>query len=125
VIFTPAVYPGSEALGEAYLYGLHADATNRSNVAVLNIAGSPAGGSITLQLQAFDGDNGGQATGAPVSVTLAPGQWHQFGDATFLRAVGVANGWVKVTRTSGTAPWIAYGVVNDGGGPGQRTGDGA
>ena len=42
-----------------------------------------------------------------------------------LASVGVHNGWVRITRTSGTGPWIAYGVVNDGGGPGQRTGDGA
>ena len=26
---------------------------------------------------------------------------------------------------SGTAPWIAYAVVNDGASPGERTGDGA
>ncbi len=26
---------------------------------------------------------------------------------------------------SGTAPWIAYGVINDGANPGERTGDGA
>ena len=32
---------------------------------------------------------------------------------------------VKVTRMSGTAPWIAYAVVNDGGKAGERTGDGA
>jgi hypothetical protein len=40
-------------------------------------------------------------------------------------AAGVANGWIGIARTSGTAPWIGYGVVNDGGAPGQRTGDGA
>ena len=38
---------------------------------------------------------------------------------------GVSNGWVKVTRTSGTAPWITYAVINDGGSAGERTGDGA
>jgi hypothetical protein len=32
---------------------------------------------------------------------------------------------VKLTRTAGIAPWIAYGVVNDGAAPGQRTSDGA
>jgi hypothetical protein len=42
-----------------------------------------------------------------------------------LRAAGVSNGWVEITRISGSAPWIAYGVINDGGNPGERTGDGA
>ena len=59
----------------------------------------------------------------PYTLTLAPGQWGQI--SGILANAGVANGWVRITRTSGTAPWVAYGVVNDGGAPGQRTGDGA
>ena len=122
-LFTPAFSAGSEAMAEAYVYGLRADSANRSNVAVANTSGTATGGPITLQLQAYDGDAGGVAKGSPLSVTLAPGQWSQA--SGFLGAQGVANGWVKVTRTAGNAPWIAYGVVNDGGGPGQGTGDGA
>ncbi len=61
--------------------------------------------------------------GAPVSVALLPGDWAQPQD--FFKSSGIANGWVKVTRMSGTAPWIAYSVINDGGNPGERTGDGA
>lgn len=123
-VFAPPVYPGAEAVSEAFLYGLRSDATNRTNVAVVN-TGVAADGPVTLSLQAYDGDNGGLAKGAPVTVTLAPGEWHQLGDATFLRAVGVANGWVKVSLVSGTAPWIAYASNNDGGAPGLRTGDAA
>ncbi len=52
-----------------------------------------------------------------------PGAWKQWG--RFLDAKGVRNGWVEVTRIAGTAPWIAYGVINDGAFPGDRTGDGA
>ena len=55
--------------------------------------------------------------------TLAPGGWFQF--TNLLAAAGVQNGWVLVRRIAGTAPWIAYGVINDGGAPGERTGDGA
>jgi hypothetical protein len=122
-LFTPGLFPGSEALDVAYLYGLRADATNRSNVAVANTSESTYGDTITLQLEAFDGDAGGFVKGSPLVIPLVPGQWYQA--AGFLGAQGVANGWVKVRRLSGSAPWIAYGVVNDGGGPGQRTGDGA
>ena len=121
-LFTPCVYAGQEATTEAYLYGLRADSENRSNVAVVN-TGTDSAGPILLQLQAYDGDAGGVPKGNPVSVTLSPGQWAQPGN--FFKNSGVSNGWVKVTRMSGTAPWIAYGVVNDGGNPGERTGDGA
>ena len=128
-LFTPAFFSGTEATSTAYLYGLHADANNRSNVAAVNIATNPEAGSVTLLVEAFDGNAGSALRGsmtAPkgsTSVTLAPGQWMQL--SGFLGAQGVANGWVRVTRTAGTAPWIAYGVVNDGGAPGHRTGDGA
>jgi hypothetical protein len=121
-VFTPAFEPGTEQLDAAWVYGLRADAASRSNVAAVNVGGAEAG-SITLSVQAYDGDAGGVAKGAAVSLTLAPGQWAQL--SGFLGNQGVANGWVKLTRVSGTAPWIAYGVINDGGGPGQATGDGA
>jgi hypothetical protein len=121
-LFSPAFTPGTEGEVEGWIYGLRADAGNRSNVAVSNTGGTNDG-TITLSIQAYDGDKGGVAAGPPAVVTLGPGQWQQLND--LLRPLGVANGWVKVTRTAGIANWIAYGVVNDGGQPGQGTGDGA
>jgi hypothetical protein len=121
-LFTPCVYSGQEASDEAHLYGLRADSENRTNVAVVN-AGGDSAGPILLQLQAYDGDAVGAPRGAPGYVALYPGQWAQ--PADFFKSSGVANGWVKVTRIVGTAPWIAYAVVNDGGNPGEKTGDGA
>jgi hypothetical protein len=56
-------------------------------------------------------------------VDLQPGQWTQM--SNFLATKGLTNGWVVVTKTAGNAPFLAYGVINDGGSPGQRTGDGA
>ncbi len=122
-LFTPAFAAGAEANEAAWIYGLRADANNRSNVAFVNTGATPGAGSVTLQVQAYDGDAVGAAAGAPDTVTLGPGQWSQL--SGFLASKGVRNGWVRITRTAGSAPWIAYGVVNDGGGPGQRTGDGA
>lgn len=121
-LFTPGVYAGQEASGSAFLYGLRSDPNNRSNVAVLN-AGQDSDGTVTLSLQAYDSDAGGAPAGSAETATLNPGQWEQYNN--FLQSKGVSNGWVKVTRSSGTAAWIAYGVMNDGGQPGQRTGDGA
>lgn len=120
-LFYPALYPGQEAGAEAWIYGLKADAASRTNVAVFH-AGADGSGDVTLELQAFAGATGA-AAGAPVAVTLAPGRWAQ--PAGFFAAAGGANGRVRVRRLSGTAAWSAYGVVNDGGTPGARTGDGA
>lgn len=121
-LFTPGVYEGQEATTEAWLYGLRADATNRTNVAVLN-AGADDAGSVTIELQAYDGGAGGAPRGDPQQVVLEPGGWLQ--KSGFLGSQGVSNGWVRVRRLAGTAPWVAYAVVNDGAGPGDRTGDGA
>ena len=88
----------------------------------MNTAQDPSAGAITLTFTIFDGDAGGTPR-ATRTLTLPPGQWGQIDG--ILSAARVSNGWVEIARTSGTAPWIAYGVVNDGGEPGQRTGDGA
>ena len=40
-------------------------------------------------------------------------------------APGTTQGYVRIRKVSGGNPFLAYGVVNDGGAPGQRTGDGA
>ncbi len=120
-LFTPGIFNGSEASDAAYLYGLRADSENRTNVAIVNTGGAGAG-SITLRIQAYDGATG-NARGDALDVSLGEGEWSQ--PANYFRNTGVANGFVTVTRVDGSAPWIAYAVVNDGGSPGQRTGDGA
>lgn len=121
-VFTPAVLPAGQATTGAVVYGLTADAANRTNVAVLH-AGPEGSGPVTLRLQAHDGSAGGALAGSPLDVTLGPGAWSQ--PPGFFAAAGISNGYVRVTRVSGDAPWIAYGVVNDGGRAGERTGDGA
>ena len=120
-LFTPPVYAGREAGEGAAIYGLKADALSRTNVAVLN-AGADGAGPVTLGLEVRDGSAGGAVRGS-TTVELRPGQWAQPGG--FFGGSGVSNGYVTVRRTAGTAPWVAYGVVNDGGAPGRRTGDGA
>jgi hypothetical protein len=120
-VFAPAVPPDAADADQGFLWGLRADAENRSNVAVLN-ASAETGEDITLQLQVLDGATGRPA-GAPLSVTLAPGEWAQ--PAGFFAASGVSHGDVRIVRVRGSGPWSAYGVVNDGAAPGEGTGDGS
>lgn len=120
-VFVPAFSPASADAVQGFLWGLRADAQTRSNVAVLN-ANASTGETITLQLQVLDGARGRPA-GAPLTVTLAPGQWAQ-PDGFFARS-GATNGDVRIVRVRGSGPWWAYGVVNDGSAPGEGTGDGS
>ncbi len=104
---------------KVWIYGLVADGQNRSNVAVASFVSSV---DYEIRLQVHDGDAGGAPKGEPLSVFLAPGEWKQFDN--ILKSAGVTNGWVEITGT-GYGFWFAYGVINDGGSPGERTGDGA
>jgi len=121
-LFYPAVGSNEEFSDSGFVLGLKADANNRSNVAAIH-TGVDGLGPITLEFQALDGSDSGKAVGQPFSVSLNPGGWVQ--PSGFFASAGVPNGYVRIRRTAGTAPWFAYGVINDGGQPGQRTGDGS
>lgn len=121
-VFLPGTEAGQEATDDCFLTGLRAGADVRSNVALVH-AGAPGSGPVTLEVQLFDGENGGAPAGPAATVRLEEASWVQLPDP--LRGAGVRSGWARVRRTAGSAGWIAYGVLNDGGAPGQRTGDGA
>ena len=61
--------------------------------------------------------------GGTANVTLQPGQWFQWNE--ILKASGLRQGYVRVFRVSGTSPFLAYGVVNDGGSGRPGTNDGS
>jgi hypothetical protein len=107
------------ASAEAWVFGLQQNAAGRSNLALLNAATNL--GPISLRYDVYDGATGAKAGGA--SLQLYPGQWKQVN--AILGNFGLANGYVRVTRTAGTAPWVAYGILNDGAVPGAGTGDGS
>lgn len=108
--------PAWKALaGTAWICGLRENATDRSNVAVQN-AGGPADGSVTLRLTVFSGDSAAQAVRP--DETLPPGGFLQVSGILGLH--GMTNGYVRVERVGGTAPFFAYGVVND-----QKNSDGS
>ena len=108
-------YPGiatSDGFEEAvYLCGLRQNGQDRSNVAVQN-AGGAGEESITLRVTVFSGDpaSAGRRTVLP-DRTLTPGGFHQYDG--ILKEAGFDNGYVKVERVKGTAPFYAYGVIND------------
>ncbi len=94
--------------GPSYLCGLRENATDRSNVAFQN-AGSPSEGSITLRVTVQSGDSSSSVV-LP-DVVLSPGGFKQINSV--LGANGMSNGYVKVERIAGTAPYYAYGIIND------------
>ena len=97
----------------SYLFGLRHDATDRSNVAIQN-AGAALEGNITLRLTVFSGEPSFPAVSRTLpDEVLAPGEFRQL--TGILQAAGLmlTNGFVRVERTAGVAPYFAYAVVND------------
>ena len=122
-LFYPATPTGRASVESAWIHGLQQNATNRSNLAILN-TGQASDEDDLFDVDVFHGETGrlvhterGLVVGAKRRVQV---------DAILSRwAPGVADGYVHVRRTSGDNPFIAYGVINDGGAPGQRSDDGA
>jgi len=116
----PAVPFDAAASGSVWLYGLRQDAIDRTNLALVNTGDVDSNPNV-FTIELFDG-NGGRKLSTLEGVSLNAKGWTQL---PTLMAPGVTQGYARVTRVAGSNPFIAYAVVNDGGQPGERTGDGA
>ena len=117
-LFYNGVPYGSASVESAWIYGLQQDEENRSNLALVN-TGEIDDSSITLEITIYDGS--GDRQPRTKSVTLGPRRWTQENGILG----NISQGYVQVTKTSGNNPFVTYGVINDGGRPGERSGDGA
>ena len=117
-LFYNGVPYGSATIESAWIYGLQQNGENRSNLALVN-TGEVDDSDITLEIDIYDG--AGDPEPRTRSMTLGPGRWHQLNGIL----AGTSQGYVEVRKTLGENPFITYGVINDGGKRGQRSGDGA
>jgi hypothetical protein len=111
----------------AWLYGLQQNAESRSNLALVNTLdpnSDPETGKSTFSIEVFDGETGLKVQTLE-GITLGPGRWTQTNSILAAFAPAIKQGYARVTRTTGSNPFVAYAVINDGGNPGERTGDGA
>ena len=59
------------------------------------------------------------------SLTVGARGWRQINGILRKYAPDTTQGYVRIRKISGNNPFLAYGVINDGGTPGERSGDGA
>ena len=117
-LFYNGVPYGSASVDSAWIYGLQQNEENRSNLALVN-TGEIDNSSSTFEITIYDGS--GESQPRTKSVTLGPRRWTQ--ENGILGKL--SQGYVQVRKTTGNNPFVAYGVINDGGRPGERSGDGA
>ena len=117
-LFYNGVPYGSASVESAWIYGLQQNAENRSNLALVN-TGEIDDSSNSFEITIYDG--AGDSEPRTTSETVRAGRWTQINGILG----SISQGYVQVTKTSGNNPFITYGVINDGGRPGERSGDGA
>ena len=117
-LFYNGVPYGAASVESAWIYGLQQNEENRSNLALVN-TGEIDGSSSTFEITIYDGS--GESQPRMKMVTLGPRRWSQENGILG----NISQGYVQVRKTSGNNPFITYGVINDGGRPGERSGDGA
>jgi PKD repeat protein len=122
-LYYSAVAAGAEATATAWLYGLQQNAENRTNLAIVNV-GSTDSSTDVFRIDLYNGATGVK-TATVDNVSVPAKGFFQINTILAAYAAGVDNGYALVTRTAGANPFVVYAVVNDGGQPGQRSGDGA
>ena len=122
-VFYNAV-PFGEAFGqEAWVDGLQQNDRNRSNLALVNTGEVNDSPSI-FEIDIYDGETG-LLVETVTGRRLAPQHWHQVDGILGHYAPDSSQGYVRIRKVSGDNPFLAYGVVNDGAAPGERSGDGS
>ncbi|MEO8055789.1 MAG: PKD domain-containing protein, partial [Acidobacteriota bacterium] len=108
-LFYPGLTAAQCATATASVYGLQENASQRSNLAVVNRG--DAADAIALRVTYFGSGPGRPLLGSPVEKTLAPGEWFQFNRP--LADFGASAGYAEIEKTSGASRFAAYAVLND------------
>ena len=122
-VFYNAVPEGEAFAQEAWVEGLQQNEENRSNLALVNTGEVDDSESVFL-LEIYDGETGMLAE-TVVTRPIAARSWHQINGILGRASSEIRQGYIRIEKVSGENPFLAYGVVNDGGAPGERSGDGA
>ena len=122
-VFYNAVPFGAAFSEVAWVDGLQQNQENRSNLALVN-TGEVDGSESVFHLEIYDGETGLLAETVVTKAIPARG-WHQINGILGRSSPETRQGYIRILKVSGENPFLAYGVVNDGGAPGERSGDGA
>ncbi len=121
-LFYAAVPFGAASQANTWLFGLQQNLNNRTNLALVN-TGETDSSSNNFTIELFDGETGERV--ATLTPSRTARKWDQIGSVLGFSSRPTNQGYAKVSRTSGTNPFVVYAVINDGGRPNERTGDGA
>lgn len=109
----PAVSSGFHQ--PVYLCGLRHNSADQTRLAVHNL-GAQASDDITLRLTVISGDPDQPSSLVLPDETLAPGNFLQIDDVLRSNGLSLENGYVRIEKIEGQAPYYAYALLTDQGG---------
>ena len=98
-----------------YLCGLRHDDADRSSLVVHNLGGRESG-DIILRLTVVSGDPQRPGSSILEDQALEPGSFRQIDDVLRSNGLSLENGYVRVEKVEGEAPYYAYALLTDLGG---------
>ncbi len=122
-VFYNAVPEGEAFTRVAWVDGMQQNSQDRSNLALVNTGEVDESESV-FHLEIYDGETG-MLVETVVTKEVPVRGWHQINGILGRASSETRQGYIRIERVSGENPFLAYGVVNDGGRPGERSGDGA
>jgi hypothetical protein len=122
-LFYGGLAQGTACQASTWIYGLQQNDQSRTNLALVNTAELDSSDS-NFRIELFDGRTGLKVSSLE-SITVKAKGWMQIGSILSQYAPATTQSYVRITKSSGNNPFIAYAVINDGAQPGQGTGDGA
>ena len=114
---------GAAFTGDAWIYGLQQNEENRTNLALVNTGEVDDSRSI-FSIEIYD-RNGNRVGPLHLTAGVDARRWRQLNAILANHAPETTQAYVRIEQFIGNNPFLAYGVVNDGGAPGERSGDGA
>ena len=122
-VFYTAVPDGGAFTEPVWIYGLRHNRENRTNLALVN-TGEVDDSRSTFVIEIYD-QYGNLELKNAVFAHVEARRWRQINSILADRAPGITQAYVRIEQFIGNNPFLAYAVVNDGGAPGERSGDGA
>lgn len=122
-VFYNAVPYGSAFSRVAWVEGLQQNQESRTNLALIN-TGEVDDSDSVFSIDIYDGETGLLAN-TTTGWTVPARGWRQIDSILRDYTKDTTQGYVRIRKVSGDNPFLAYGVINDGGSPGERSGDGA
>ena len=119
-VFYPAVPSGTTFTEGAWLYGLQQDDDDRTNLSLVTTS-SHNNIDNFYRIHLYDGTTGQMVE--TLTERVPANQWAQIG--MILGQAEITQGYAYVERAFGANDFITYAVINDGGKPNERSGDGA